>query len=127
MVIRIHGLVLALLIVACLAQNYRNYNDSTVNRFKRNLKSTNNKTDGKIAVTIWYEHIKDKDEHNNRNLLAIGSIKKMISECHPNAVFNEVDLSSYNNDLAESKEKAKKSNVKSLVLSDGPEVDKSFN
>jgi len=42
--------------------------------------------DDNIIVTLWFKHKFEETDHNKRNLIVQGSLKKLISSCHKGIV-----------------------------------------
>lgn len=75
-----------------------------------------------IIVTVWYEHEENNDEHNKRNLITAGSVKNLLSKCHPRAIYSEADLSAYNSERRSFAQAAEEWNINTDELDEGPMV-----
>ena len=76
----------------------------------------------KIIVTLWFKNYQNDEEHNKRNLIIEGTLKKMISKCHPEVIYTEADLSEYNNNQKGYIQTADEWNVNLSELDEGPMV-----
>ncbi|CAI2380496.1 unnamed protein product [Moneuplotes crassus] len=54
--------------------------------------------DDNIIVTLWYENMEKNSDHDKRNMIMKGSLKKLLSKCHGKALYTEADMSKYNRD-----------------------------
>lgn len=122
MALRITLLLIAVLICSGVAQNYRNYDWSATSTTGTELKSTLIEENDNIIVTVWYKHLRGNEEQNKRNLVVVGSMKRLVRECHPKAKYTEADMSAYNANNAGYNEKAQDWKVDLSVLDDGPKV-----
>ena len=73
-----------------------------------------------IVVTYWFRHIRHDEDQNKRNLVLKGSIKNLISRCHPSVKYTEADISDYNVNAYTYQDVANEWNIDLTILDDGP-------
>ena len=78
--------------------------------------------DENIVVTLWYSNDKMDEEHNKRNLIIKGSLKRLISRCHPRVLYTEADLSEYNTQRQGFVKASEEWNLNLNELDEGPMV-----
>ena len=78
--------------------------------------------DKQIILTLWYKHEQNSKEHNKRNLITEGSIKKLLSNCHQQVIYTEADISDYNKHKDSFLQAAKEWDLNLSELDEGPLV-----
>lgn len=86
------------------------------------LKQTLIEEEDFIIITNWFRHIRHSEDQNKRNLVIKGSIKNLISRCHPNVKYTEADISDYNVNAYTFQDVANDWNIDLTILEDGPLV-----
>jgi hypothetical protein len=75
-----------------------------------------------IVVTLWFSHERYNVVQNNRNLIVEGSLKKLLTECHPSVYYTEADASAYNPNANSFTSLGRQWNLDQSALKDGPMI-----
>lgn len=73
-------------------------------------------------LTLWYSHQRYDPEQNKRNVVIEGSLKRIISNCHPKVIYTEADTSVYNPNAKSFEALASQWHIELDALRDGPMI-----
>lgn len=100
--------------------NYSYFNWSKNTETGKDLKQTLIEEKDLIIVTHWYKHLRHESEQNKRNLIVEGSLKNLISRCHPKVRYTEANLSAFNINSYTFRDYADEWKIDLTALDDGP-------
>lgn len=76
----------------------------------------------KIIVTLWTMNIQNEDVQNKKNNIAKSSMRRLVSKCHNQVIYNEADVSDYRHDEGSYSQLADEWNLDLNQLRNGPMV-----
>jgi hypothetical protein len=76
----------------------------------------------KIIVTLWTMNIHNNEDQNKKNNIAKSSMRRLVSKCYNNVIYNEAEVSDTNHQQSSYAELAQDWNLDLNKLRDGPMI-----